>query len=387
MLQYRMNRKPRRWGLVAVILLFVLLLLVVASRPGSQPAGAGSLPDTSQNTGGFGGTLLSLWSDIKAGAANLWAGLTGNGLPRQVQLSLGPDAKGAGDDEEEAALPDDIQVVASEPRAPEAFVPAGASPQVLIYHTHSYEAYLQQDGQEYAECSKWRTKDNGYNIAAVGDALARELSGKYGIAVLHDTTDNECSQLGTAYSRSLKTIQKDLADHPGLGILVDLHRDAYNSGINPESVQLDGKNVARIMLVVGTGVGQTGVGFAEKPDWQKNMLLAQAITDELNGFYPYFARKISVKTGRYNQHVSTGAILVEVGHNQNTLEEALNAMPYLAQAIADALGSMNASGVYAAASPAPADSATPSPSATPLPPGAGPSPSPTPPEARVIEFN
>jgi stage II sporulation protein P len=395
MLQYRMRSKPRRWGWVAVILVLILLLFIIASRPGSQEANPGSLPVTSQSTGGFGGTLLGLWSDLKAGAINLWAGLTGHGLPRQVDIDLSAQSvDGSGnDDEEEVALAGDIQVVISNPQAPEAFVPAGASPQVLIYHTHSYESYAKQDGQDYVECSKWRTKDNGYNVAAVGEALAKELSVKYGIAVLHDTTDNECSQLGTAYSRSLKTVEKDLKENPGLKILIDLHRDAYNAGINPDAVMMDGKKVARMMVVVGTGVGQTGVGFTEKPDWQKNILLAQAVTDELNGFYPYLARKVDVKTGRYNQHVSPGAILIEVGHNQNTLEDALNAVPYLAQAIADALSSMNDAGVYVAAtpsstiSPPPLPSPSPSPAATPLPPAVSPSPSPSPSEPRVITLN
>jgi stage II sporulation protein P len=389
MLQYRMNKKPRRWGLVAVILLFILLLFVVASRPGSQEVNS----DTSQAAGGFGGTLLSLWSDLKAGAVNLWAGLTGHGLPRQMEINIGAQgADGSGsDEEEEPALADDIQVVVTNPQAPEAFIPAGAAPQVLIYHTHSYEAYAMEDGQDYVECAKWRTKDNGYNVAAVGEALAKELSSKYGIAVLHDTTDNECSQLGTAYTRSLKTVEKDLAENPSLKILIDLHRDAYNAGMNPDSVMIDGKKVARMMIVIGTGVGQTGVGFTEKPDWQKNILLAQAVTDELNGFYPYLARKVDVKTGRYNQHVSPGAILIEVGHNQNTLDDALNAMPYLAQAIADALGSMNDAGVYVAATPAasmsPSPSPTPMPTATPPLPAVSPSPSPSSSEPVVITLN
>ncbi len=101
-------------------------------------------------------------------------------------------------------------------------------------------------------------------------------------------------------------------------------------------VEIGGKRVARMMFVVGTGQGVTGVGWKERPQWQQNYQLALDITDELNSICPTLGKPVRVKTGRYNQHMSSRAMLIEVGHNKNTLEEALNAMPYFAQAIAAA---------------------------------------------------
>lgn len=375
MYRYRMGSKqPRRFGWLVALIIIGLLLIVLFSLGGKpQTASQPSVSEDTDTSTGIGGTLLGWWDDLKTGASVLWQNLTGQNGARQLEISLdetdtpGPSGSvtdGSGDDEEEA-IPGDVQVEQAAPQVPDAFVPAGASPQVLIYHTHSYEAYDKQPDQDYTETAQWRTMDNNYNIAAVGEALAKQLSTKYGIAVLHDETDNECSQLGTAYTRSLKTVQDDLAQNPSLKILIDLHRDAYSAGINPHTVTINGKQVARVMIVIGTGEGQTGVGFSVKPNWQENMKLAKAITDRLNDFDPQLARSVDIKTGRYNQHVSTGAVLIEVGDNKDTLDDALNTVPFLAQAIADVYNSMAFAGT---ASP----SASASPSATP-----GPSPSPS----------
>ena len=80
-----------------------------------------------------------------------------------------------------------------------------------------------------------------------------------------------------------------------------------------------------------------GEGFSIKPNWQENYKLAEALTAGLNERIPGICRDIMVKTGRYNQHMSERAVLIEVGHNENTLQEALNATEPLADVIADLL--------------------------------------------------
>ena len=42
-----------------------------------------------------------------------------------------------------------------------------------------------------------------------------------------------------------------------------------------------------------------------------------------------------MKTKRYNQHIGVYALLIEVGTNKNTLQEALNSMPVLADALTE----------------------------------------------------
>lgn len=209
-------------------------------------------------------------------------------------------------------------------------------PTVLIYHTHTTEAYAKSALYSYIETSEWRTNDNTMNIVAVGERLKQLLS-EYGITALHDTTNHEPPKLATSYSRSVETMEKYKAQYPSLKLFIDVHRDAYGDeeAGRKDVVIIDGKEVAKLMFVVGTGEGATGTGFKEKPDFPSNYALAKALNSELSKFDNELARKIRVKTGRYNQHVASHCLLVEVGHNANTLDQALNAVEYLAIAIAE----------------------------------------------------
>ncbi len=214
---------------------------------------------------------------------------------------------------------------------------SGAKPRVLIYSTHSTEAYTQTDENEYEPSSEWRTEDNAKNIISVGALLAKELNERHGFAVVHDATNHEPPDFYTSYNRSLETMEKYKKEYPSIDVFIDVHRDADESeGENKDFVEIDGKRVARLMFVVGTGHGVTGVGWEERPEWKRNYQLALDITDELNKICPTLGKPVRVKPQRYNQHVSDRAMLIEVGHNKNTLEEAQNAMQYLAKAIAAA---------------------------------------------------
>lgn len=218
---------------------------------------------------------------------------------------------------------------------------SGEAPRVLIYHTHTTEAYTPTAQYQYVVSSEWRTLDEQRNIVAVGEALAQELREKYGIAVIHDTTNHEPPSLGTSYTRSIKTMEKYLEQYPSIDLFIDVHRDALElkeGQKNTDFVTIDGQQVARLMFVVGTGEGKTGAGFSKKPNYKENYALALAVTEQLKNIDSNLTRPIRVKTGRYNQHIPGRALLVEVGHNSNTLEEALNAVPYLAEAIAKTAG-------------------------------------------------
>lgn len=212
-----------------------------------------------------------------------------------------------------------------------------AQPTVLIYHTHTTEAYLQTEQNRYQESSRWRTYDNTKNIVAVGEALKKTLERDYGFTVLHDTTDHEPPKLATAYERSLKTMEAYHRKYPSIVLFIDLHRDAYqDTDVPADYVTIDGTETARMMCVIGKGEKYT-----EKPFFETNYALAERMTSYLQSIHPKLARPIRVKTGRYNQHVSANCILVEVGHNANTLEQALAAMPYLAESIAYAFSTQS----------------------------------------------
>lgn len=212
--------------------------------------------------------------------------------------------------------------------------PAYAGKKVLIYHTHTYEAYEQVETDRYQQIEKWRTTDSTHNVVAVGKALAASLTA-LGIEVVHDPTAFEPPTLDNAYDRSLSMLERRRAQGETYDLYIDLHRDAVaSSSTVRRTVNIGGEDVARFMVLVGKGT--TG-GYAQKPDWEKNLLIAQQITDALNSQCGYLARDIKVKTGRFNQHIADCCVLIECGMNTNTMEEVLSGVPYLAQAIAQAL--------------------------------------------------
>lgn len=197
------------------------------------------------------------------------------------------------------------------------------SPRVLIYHTHTHEAYEQVEGDTYAALEAWRTADESHSIVRVGAELARLLRER-GFHVVHDATDHEQNELSTAYSRSLDTLN---GYDESFDLYIDLHRDAYPQG-TPVSLNVNGVRHARLMLLIGNGDG-----FDEKPHYAENLAFASALTEKLNSLQPGICREVMVKKGRYNQHIGIYSILIEAGHNLNTLQEALNSLPYLADAL------------------------------------------------------
>ncbi len=208
---------------------------------------------------------------------------------------------------------------------------------VLIYHTHTYEAYEPTQENPYKATQQWRTLDEKHNMVRVGEELASVLRGM-GITVVHDTTAFEPPDLSSAYTRSLGMLEQRKAMGEQFDLYIDLHRDAYvASQPGPNAVMVGETSVARLMMLIGKGEGQTAEGFLEKPNWQENLVIAQQITDGLNGQVTDLAKEVRMKSGRFNQHISVGCVLVEVGNNHNTLEEALAAMPYLADAISQAM--------------------------------------------------
>ena len=203
-------------------------------------------------------------------------------------------------------------------------LPASNGKSILIYHTHTHEAYEQAYEGEYTALEAWRTDDNEHNIVRVGDELAALLE-KRGFSVVHDTTDHEQDDLSTAYIRSMETLSSRSGEEYDL--YIDLHRDAYTEGAQL-TCSYAGNESAKLMVLIGKGEN-----FEVKPYYEENYALACELTDAINSVCPGLCRDVMVKTGRYNQHVSPNSLLIEVGNNMNTLDEALSSMPALADAI------------------------------------------------------
>ncbi len=216
----------------------------------------------------------------------------------------------------------------------------GAPLRVLIYHTHTYEAYAPDFDGQYKQTERWRTADSQYNMVRLGAELARILTEEYGMTVVHDTTAFEMPNLDSAYQRSLAAIEGYTAKDELFDLYIDLHRDAYVEGRYKENaVKVGDTSVARVMFLVGKGTGTfAGQAFAQLPDWEKNKARAEVMTATINDEAPGVCRPVSTNQSRYNQHVSTGAFLIEIGNNRNTLAEALAAIPYVARAIGETSG-------------------------------------------------
>ena len=192
------------------------------------------------------------------------------------------------------------------------------SPQVLIYHTHTTESYQPVTEGNFHSVNKTGT------VREVGDVLAQRLE-ELGYAVIHDETIHDNPSYSQSYSRSLETAKSYLNQYPGIALVVDLHRDAAGY---PGSVgkvhSVEGKNAAAYGFVIGQG--------------NPNLSALNQTVAELNqtagSLYPGFTGKIIEKEYKFNQYTSDHHVLVEVGNNENTIEQAKMTGYYLADIFA-----------------------------------------------------
>ena len=201
-------------------------------------------------------------------------------------------------------------------------------PLVLIVHTHASEAYTPEPGWEYEPSDEYRTLDASRSVVRVGEALADELR-RLGVGVIHDRTFCDVPDYDGAYDRSYDEIEAQLAAHPSLQIVLDIHRDAVPGGIDCVT-ELDGEDCARMMLVVGTDGG----GLYH-PDWQENLSFALKLQALLNRSSPGLCRDISLRSARFNQQFTPCSVLVEVGTTDNTLAQTLPTARRLAGALSE----------------------------------------------------
>lgn len=207
-------------------------------------------------------------------------------------------------------------------------------PQVLIVHTHTSEAYTPTQENYYVPSDPDRTEDPRYNVVRVGEEIAKNLK-NMGIHVIHDKTIHDYPSYSGSYRKTLQTIEAQLKKNPSISFVLDIHRDAFLFEDNRKLkvyAQVDGQKVAQVMFVVGTN--QWGL---EHPQWQENLKLALRLQQKFNRLYPKLARPINLRKERFNQHVTTGSLLLEVGSNGNTLEEAIRSSKYIARALAEVI--------------------------------------------------
>ena len=198
---------------------------------------------------------------------------------------------------------------------------------ILIYHTHTCESYTPCETYNYTMTGNYRTTDDNYNVIRVGTELTTYLTQK-DFNVVHDGTYHDYPSYSGSYTRSLETAKK-LLEEKEAGIVLDIHRDALGNGDTyGPTVMVNGQRVAQLMFVIGTDGGGL-----EHPNWVQNLKIAVKIQEKANEMYPGLFRPMIIRNSRYNQHVSPGASIIEVGATANTLGECLLSMQCLANVL------------------------------------------------------
>lgn len=194
-----------------------------------------------------------------------------------------------------------------------------SKPSVLIYHTHTTEGFELLDRDWYAADKSSRTADSSRNIVRVGKEIAKELEAA-GFNVIHDETIHDLKYSG-AYDRSRETVRKHLEKHPEIQVTIDVHRDAIqeNDGtkIKPIS-EIGGKKSAQVMIITGAQEGTV----KDFQNWESNLKFALGLQKSCEDMSPGLMRPVFFCQRKYNMDMTKYSLLVEVGSEANTLEEA-----------------------------------------------------------------
>lgn len=278
------------------------------SAPDSTPAPAVTVPPDLTNTGAIQAKFYSQGSGD--GYVQLEAGSIKNST-QHTDAELAAAADGP--------LPFAIELDSEEP-------------QVLILHTHATETYQNWDDPVYDLGFTGRNTDPSLNMCAVGDRMT-EILNEAGICTVHDTTLHDSPSYTESYARSAQTARAWLEKYPSIKVILDVHRDAIANSdgtIVKPLCQIDGQNTAQVMIIAGCDNGTT----VQLPHWQQNLKFAAAWETRMETLYPGLTRPVLCGYRFYNQDVTTGSLLIEIGGHANTLTEAVRGGEYAARALA-----------------------------------------------------
>lgn len=195
-----------------------------------------------------------------------------------------------------------------------------STPQILIYHTHSQEGYADSV-----------PGDPSMSVVGVGDYLTKLLTEKYGFNVIHHTGEYDVGDRDHAYSKAGPALEQVLAENPSIEVVIDLHRDGVGENTRLVTTQ-NGKEMAQVMFFNGLSrTTSTGdIDYLYNPYIEDNLAISFQMQLKAAEYYPDFTRRIYLKGYRYNMHYCPKTLLIEVGAQTNTLQEAMNSMEPLA---------------------------------------------------------
>ena len=206
------------------------------------------------------------------------------------------------------------------------------SPEILILHTHTSESYSDGNG------------GTSGTVKEAGDKLAEIISENYGVGVVHDVSvyDNVDGTVTTegSYERSGEGIQKLLSKYPDIKVIIDIHRDSAGSN-GKDTVILNGSEAAKLMLVNGVCAlnenGQKADAGVDNPYIAQNLAYSYALKNSIDISAPSVMKNIYIKPYRYSLNNMPCSFLLEVGNDQNTLQEAENSLDVFAAALFNSL--------------------------------------------------
>ena len=228
----------------------------------------------------------------------------------------------------------DIAAEAAQP-LPFAIEKDSAAPQVLIMHTHATEDYRLSAGLWFAPGDGARSTDRSINMCAVGRVMADTLNAA-GICTLHDETLNDYPSYTGSYANSRAVVQQYLAQYPSIKVVLDVHRDAIeteNGSRMAPVCTVNGQQAAQVMIICGCDNGSS----ISLPNYRQNLRFAAAWERAMEGTFPGLTRPVLFSYRFYNQDLTTGSLLIEIGGHGNNLNEALYAGQLAAEGLIRAL--------------------------------------------------
>lgn len=199
-----------------------------------------------------------------------------------------------------------------------------SQPQILIYHTHSQEGFVDSIPGDAAT-----------SIVGVGEKLSQILRDEYGFNVIHHTGVYDVESRDYAYSAAGPAIEQILAENPSIEVVIDLHRDGV-ADTTRLVTDVGGRNTAQFMFFNGLSYlnSKGDIDYLENPYIEENLAFSFQMKLAADEYYPGFARNIYLKGMRYNMHYRAKSLLIEVGAQTNTVEEAMNTAEPIAHILA-----------------------------------------------------
>ena len=208
-----------------------------------------------------------------------------------------------------------------------------SKPTILIYHTHTHECYVALDNGSYMQGETTQSENEALNVIRVGNAICARLEAA-GFCVIHDTEIHD-ADYNNAYAHSGKTIDKILKKYPSIEVTIDIHRDSI--GVQGDKTartsvvkEIGGKKAAQIMIISGCEENNI-TGF---PHWYDNLHFALGLQKQFSEDNPGLARPLYFADRKYDMYKTKNSVLIEVGADGNTLEQAVYSGKMLGETLA-----------------------------------------------------